>query len=62
MAARRFRTYATPIGVALITAIIGRRIAHVMQNEWGNWATIVGTAILVGGLITAIWIWRRGRG
>ena len=62
MTAPRFRSYAAPLSIALISAIIGRRIAVHLQDEWGVWATIVGTAILVGGLIAAITIWWRGRG
>lgn len=60
MAAPPFRRYAGPLGLALVTALIGRRIGVSLQDEWGIWATILGTAILVSGLIGAIWLWRRG--
>ncbi|MEO0466490.1 MAG: hypothetical protein AAF216_08085 [Pseudomonadota bacterium] len=62
MAAPRLRYYGTPLGIALITALVGYRIARHFARDWGIWALVLGTAILLGGLIAAIWLWRRGRG
>lgn len=56
-----FRRFAVPLGLALITAVLGRRTSHVMQSDWGIWATISGTAILVGGLVASLWLWWRGQ-
>lgn len=61
MRAPRFRRYATPLGIAVITAIVGRGIAVRLRPELGIWAAIIGTAILLAGLLAAIWIWWRGR-
>lgn len=61
MSAPRFRRYATPLGIALITAIVGRRIAYTLQAELGIWATLIGLAIFMAGLCAALWVWRRSR-
>ncbi|NBC19502.1 MAG: hypothetical protein GVY06_00395 [Alphaproteobacteria bacterium] len=61
MSAPRFRRYATPLGIALITAILGRHIAFKLQAELGIWATLAGISVFIAGLLLAAWVWRRGR-
>lgn len=61
MSAPRFRRYATPLSIALITAILGRRIAFKLQPELGIWATFIGMSVFIAGLILAAWVWHRGR-
>ena len=57
-----FRRYAGPLGIALISAILGYRIARNLEDDWGVTAPIIGMTILVGGLIAATTLWWRGRG
>ncbi len=61
MSAPRFRSYATPLSIALVSAILGRRIAFKLQPELGNWATPIGISVFVAGLCAAAWVWWRGR-
>lgn len=59
MKASRFRNYATPLGVLVITAMIGARIAHKLRGELGDVALWLGLGILISGIVIAIWLWRR---
>jgi sensor c-di-GMP phosphodiesterase-like protein len=59
VSAPRFRNYATPIGVLLITGIVGGRIAHRLQDELGDVALWLGLGILLSGIVLAVWLWRR---
>jgi putative Mn2+ efflux pump MntP len=61
VSAPRFRRYATPLGIALISAITGRSIGVRLQPVLGTWAAVIGIAILVAGLCVAIFTWRRRR-
>lgn len=59
MSAPRFRNYATPIGILVLTGVVGARIAHRLRGEWGDAALWLGLSILLSGIVIAIWLWRR---
>ncbi|MEM1105419.1 MAG: hypothetical protein AAGH87_03440 [Pseudomonadota bacterium] len=59
--ARRARRYAGPLGIAFVCAVAGRRLISHGQEEFGIWADILGIAIVGGGILVALWLWRRGR-
>ena len=54
-----YRKYGTPIGVLLLTGIVGARIARGLREELGDAALWLGFSILLSGIVIAIWLWRR---
>lgn len=61
MRTKPFRRYAYPLGVMLITAVLGRRIAVHLEPEIGPAAHWIGLGLLICGMCLAIWLWWRAR-